>query len=114
MENKIDFEIQDLVEGQGVPVSKGCLCFCYFVGRLVDGTIFDRSEAPGKPFEFVAGSKKIIPGFSQGLMGMKEGGKRKFKVPHQLAYQERGVPGKIPPLADLFYEVEMIEVRPRE
>lgn len=106
-------EIEEVLIGQGPLASKGALCVATFTGTLRDGTVFDSSVKHGRPFEFVLGSKKVILGWSEACKGMQAGGKRKAVVPSQLAYGERQV-GLIPPHSELFYEIEMLEVRPRE
>lgn len=100
--------------GSGIEAAKGALCFVQYDGYLDDGTLFDSSRKHGRPFEFVLGSKKVIAGWSQGILGMKEGGTRKFFVPAHLAYGERQVGALITPHSNLTFKVEMIEVRPRE
>jgi FKBP-type peptidyl-prolyl cis-trans isomerase len=109
-----EIQILEDIPGIGVAVVKGALVFCHFTGYLEDGTKFDSSYDHGRPFECVVGSKKVIAGWSQGLMGMKEGGRRKFFVPAALAYGERQIGAFIKPNSNLIYEVEVIEVRPRE
>ena len=111
--NESTVQITDLKIGGGVEANKGALIFISYTGTLEDGTIFDSTDKHGRPFEMVIGSKKIIQGMSQGLIGMKEGGKRKIHIPAALAYGERSV-GKIPPHSNLIFEVELLEARPRE
>ena len=98
--------------GAGTEILKGALVFCFFTGRLEDGTVFDSSTE--RRYECVVGSKKLIAGWSQGLLGMREGGRRKFFVPSELAYGERAVGAFIKPHSNLIYEVEVLEVRNRE
>ena len=102
------------VLGTGTEANKGALCFVHYEGYLEDGTLFDSSYKHGRPFEFVVGSKKVIAGWSQGVLGMKEGGKRRFFVPAHLAYGERQIGAFIKPHSNLIFQVEMLEVRPRE
>ncbi len=96
----------------GPAVEKGALIRCYFTGSLEDGTVFD--SARERAYECVVGSKKVIVGWSQGLTGMRAGGRRKFRVPAELAYGDRAIGTKIPPNSALIYDVELIEVRLRE
>ena len=70
----------------------------HYVGKLTDGTVFDSSV------------DRVIPGWTEGLQLMKEGGKTVFYIPSNLAYGEQGAPGAIPPNADLIFEVELIKV----
>lgn len=109
-----ELKITDTIVGTGIEASKGALCFVQYEGFLEDGTKFDSSYDHGRPFEFVLGSKKVIVGWSQGLIGMREGGKRTVFVPSHLAYGERQVGAFIKPHSNLIFHVEMIEVRPRE
>ena len=77
------------------------------------GSKFDASQ-PGKPFTFVIGatntSESVIPGFSQGVQGMKVGGKRTVLIPSSLAYGAGGVPGAIPGNTGLVFDVELVKV----
>ncbi|MCK6599779.1 MAG: FKBP-type peptidyl-prolyl cis-trans isomerase [Bdellovibrionaceae bacterium] len=107
-------KIEDLVIGTGISVLKGALCFINYEGYLEDGTLFDSTEKHGRPFELVVGSKKIIQGMSQGLLGMKEGGKRKIFVPATLAYGDRQIGSFIQPQSNLIFIIELIEARLRE
>lgn len=106
--------ITNTIEGTGKTAVKGALLFCHYEGFLEDGTKFDSSYDHGRPFQFVVGSKKVIQGWSQGLMGMKEGGKRTIFIPSQLAYGERQIGQHIKPHSNLIFHVELLEVRPRE
>ncbi len=109
--NKFSFE--DVAVGSGPEAVKGALCFVNFVGRLQDGTVFDSTDRHGRPFEFVLGSKKVIAGWSEACKGMRPGGRRKAFVPASLGYGDRVV-GAIPANSDLYYEIQMLEVRLRE
>ncbi|MBC7741476.1 MAG: FKBP-type peptidyl-prolyl cis-trans isomerase [Bdellovibrionaceae bacterium] len=92
---------------------KGSLLIVHYDGYLEDGTKFDSSHDHGRPFQFVIGSGRVIKGWDQGLMGMKEGGKRTLFVPAVLGYGERQI-GKIKPNSNLIFHIELFEVRPRE
>lgn len=108
-----ELKITDTLEGTGTAAVKGALCICHYEGLLEDGTKFDSSFDHGRPFQFVIGSGRVIKGWDQGLLGMKEGGKRTLFVPSHLGYGEREK-GKIKPHSNLIFHVEMLEVRPRD
>lgn len=105
--------ITDRLLGTGNLIQKGALCLAQYEGFLCDGTKFDSSYDRGKPFQFVFGTGRVIKGWDQGLIGMKEGGKRTLAVPASLAYGDRQL-GLIKPNSDLLFHVELLEVRPRE
>lgn len=112
--NQKELIITEIIEGSGKAVVKGALVLAHYTGFLNDGTKFDSSYDRGKPFQFVFGTGRVIKGWDQGLMGMKEGGKRKLFVPSHLAYGERKISDLIQPHSDLTFEIELLEVRTRD
>jgi FKBP-type peptidyl-prolyl cis-trans isomerase len=106
-------EIVDTQVGTGREALKGAKVTVHYDGFLEDGRKFDSSIDRGRPFSFVLGAGKVIKGWDQGLMGMKEGGKRTLKIPAELAYGPRAI-GMIPPNSPLVFHVELIESLPRE
>lgn len=110
----IELKIEDTVVGTGKEAIKGALLICHYKGFLEDGTKFDSSHDHGRPFQFVIGSGRVIKGWDQGLMGMREGGKRTLHVPSHLGYGERQIGKFIKPHSNLLFHVELFEVRPRE
>lgn len=113
MSEQLELKITDTVEGTGQAAVKGALLFCHYTGLLEDGTKFDSSHDHGRPFQFVIGSGRVIKGWDQGLMGMKEVGQRTLFVPAHLGYGEREK-GLIKPNSNLIFHIELLEVRPRE
>ena len=109
-----ELQITDTLLGEGKEAVKGALLFVQYEGFLEDGTKFDSSLDRGRPFQFVIGSGRVIKGWDQGVMGMKEGGKRSLFVPSHLAYGERQVGNMIPPKSNLIFHVELLEVRTRD
>lgn len=83
----------------------------HYTGTLPNGTVFDSSVERGEPITF--GLNQVIPGWTEGLQLMQEGGKTVFYIPSNLAYGPRDM-GTIGPNQDLVFEVELIEVNPEE
>src|SRR5215471_7380883 len=96
--------------GEGAAAQPGQEYTLHYTGWLRDGTKFDSSVDRGKPFVFVQGRRQVISGFDIGFAMMKVGGKRRLILPYQLAYGEKGR-GKIPPKADLIFDVELLGVK---
>jgi FKBP-type peptidyl-prolyl cis-trans isomerase len=108
-----ELKITDTKPGTGREASKGALVKVHYEGFLENGSKFDSSLDRGKAFQFVLGAGKVIKGWDQGVLGMKEGGKRTLHIPAHLAYGPRAV-GSIPPNSNLIFHVELIESLPRE
>lgn len=108
-----ELQIIDTRTGDGREVSRGAKLTVHYEGFLEDGRKFDSSKDRGAPFVFVLSSTKVIQGWFQGLMGMKEGGHRTLRIPADLAYGPRAV-GIIPPHSNLIFHIELIECLPRE
>ena len=107
--------IEDIVEGTGTEVKKGgALITAHYRGFLEDGTEFDSSYDKGQPFQTVLSRKKVIAAWVEGLKGMKVGGKRKLYVPAEMGYGERGFGDRIPPNANLVFEIELLEALNRD
>ncbi len=109
-----ELKITDSVVGSGKETVKGALISCHYEGFLEDGTKFDSSLDRGQPIQFVIGTGRVIKGWDQGLMGMKEGGKRTLHIPSQLAYGDRQMGPIIKPNSNLIFHVELLEVRTRD
>ncbi|MEY4615380.1 MAG: hypothetical protein RJB66_340 [Pseudomonadota bacterium] len=109
-----ELKITDTVVGTGKETTKGALISCHYEGFLEEGTKFDSSLDRGQPIQFVIGTGRVIKGWDQGLMGMKEGGKRTLFIPSELAYGDRQVGPIIKPNSNLIFHVQLVEVRPRD
>lgn len=103
--------IEELVEGAGEGAADGNTVAVHYTGTLMNGTKFDSSLDRGQPFSVTLGAGSVIPGWEQGLLGMRKAGKRKLTIPPHLAYGARGIGGVIPPNATLVFEIELIEIR---
>jgi len=97
------------VKGTGAKAENGKLLTVHYTGKLMDGTVFDSSVERGKPIEFVLGSG-MIPGFTEGLLLMREGGKATLILPSALAYGERMANELILPYTPLVFDVELVNV----
>lgn len=102
--------IIDTLEGTGAIAAQGSTITVHYTGVFANGTKFDSSLDRGVPFSFTLGSGAVIQGWDQGLIGMKEGGKRRLVIPPQLGYGMADY-GPIPGGSTLFFEVELLEVR---
>ena len=100
----------DLVKGSGAAPVSGKSVTVHYTGWLEDGKKFDSSLDHGQPFTFRIGAGEVIPGWDEGVMSMRVGGKRKLFIPAQLGYGAAGAPGAIPPNANLIFEVELLDV----
>ena len=107
----------DSVVGNGNLAVAGSTVSVHYTGwlhapqaALQHGAQFDSSR-DGTPFTFVLGAGKVIPGWDQGVAGMKVGGKRTLIIPAALGYGARGA-GPIPPNANLIFDVELLGVKP--
>ncbi|MBI5331413.1 MAG: FKBP-type peptidyl-prolyl cis-trans isomerase [Betaproteobacteria bacterium] len=103
-------EIEELQVGDGAEAGKGQRVTVHYTGWLTNGTKFDSSLDRNDPFDFPLGRGHVIPGWDEGVAGMKVGGKRKLTIPPHLGYGAYGAGGVIPPNATLVFEVELLNV----
>jgi FKBP-type peptidyl-prolyl cis-trans isomerase FkpA len=100
--------------GSGDVAMKGNTVSVHYTGWFYTegkrGMKFDSSLDRGMPFEFKLGARQVIPGWDEGVEGMKVGGKRELIIPPDLGYGPRGMPGIIPPNSTLNFEVELLKV----
>jgi peptidylprolyl isomerase len=104
--------VQDLIVGKGKKATSGDVVSVRYVGVLFDnGKQFDASWKGGKgqTFQFPLGGGQVIPGWDQGVAGMKEGGRRKLIIPPDLAYGAQGFPPKIPADATLIFDIDLVK-----
>jgi peptidylprolyl isomerase len=76
-----------------------------------DGSEFDASWNHGQPFSFPLGQGQVIPGWDQGVEGMKIGGRRQLVIPPDLGYGAQGSPPTIPPNSTLVFVVDLLKVK---
>jgi peptidylprolyl isomerase len=113
-EGDIPFElgIEDIVVGDGEEAVAGKTVEVHYVGvAFRSGEEFDASWNRGQPFSFKLGRGQVIPGWDQGVQGMRVGGRRKLTIPSAMAYGARGAGGVIKPHEPLVFVVDLLAVR---
>lgn len=100
-----------LREGQGEMPVPGSKCAVVYVGRLLNGKVFNQLDDRANPFVFRIRRGEVIEGWDQILQLMKVGEKRLVVIPGELAYGTRGRPPDIPRNATLVFEIELLEIR---
>ena len=104
-------EEKELVEGTGTEAKAGDEVSVQYVGvNYKNGKEFDASWDRGEPFTFSLGAGEVIPGWDQGIVGMKEGGRRELIIPPELAYGPAGSPPVIGPNETLVFVVDLLSV----
>lgn len=102
-------EIVDIVEGTGDEVQPNATITAHYTGALVsDGTIFQSSLDIGQPATF--GLNQVIQGWTEGVPGMKIGGKRRLIIPAQMAYGASSPSESIPPNSDLVFDIDLVTI----
>lgn len=104
----LQYEI--ISEGSGSKPLATDLVKVHYEGKLRDGTVFDSSIARGEPVQFQL--NQVIPGWSEGVQLMNQGGKYRFYIPSALGYGQQGAGGAIGPNETLIFEVELLEILP--
>ena len=108
--------VTDLTVGTGAQAAVGDTLIVTYTGWLYNsgktdnkGTQFDATK-PGVGFEVVLGKGRVIPGWDQGLVGMKVGGTRRLTIPSDLGYGPTGSLPTIPAYAGLVFDVSLVTV----
>jgi len=83
----------------------------HYKGTLLDGTVFDSSYDRGEPITFPLNG--VIPGWTEGVQLMPVGSKFIFYIPSDLGYGDRGAGGAIKPGSTLIFEVELLDINPK-
>jgi peptidylprolyl isomerase len=104
-------EITDLVVGTGAEAVTGKSVSVNYTGTLTNGVVFDSSFKRNEPISLTLGAGQVIPGWEQGLQGMKVGGTRVLTIPSELAYGPQGAGSVIPPNATLIFQIELVDVK---
>lgn len=108
-----ELQVEDVVEGDGAEVQPGDTVVAHYTGAYaVNGEIFESSLDGGEPATFPLES--LIPGWQEGIPGMKEGGTRRLVIPGELAYGEApegytpGDGGR--PLGTLVFDIQLFNI----
>jgi peptidylprolyl isomerase len=103
----------DVVKGKGKAAEPGDTVAVQYVGNSWStGTQFDASwDRGGQPFEFPLGAGQVIPGWDQGVAGMKPGGRRLLVIPPDLAYGAQSPSPDIGPNETLIFVVDLEKIR---
>jgi len=100
----------DLSEGTGQEVKPGATITAHYTGALAkDGTIFQSSHDFGQAATF--GLAQVIKGWTDGVPGMKVGGKRRLIIPAAQAYGAQSPSPNIPANSDLVFDIELVAIQ---
>jgi len=103
--------VKELEKGSGAEAKAGDEVTVQYVGvNYKRGDQFDASWDRHEPFNFTLGAHMVIPGWDQGIEGMKVGGRRELIIPPGLAYGSNGSPPAIPPNETLIFVVDLREI----
>jgi peptidylprolyl isomerase len=101
---------RDIVKGKGPKAKPGDTLVMQYVGvSWSTGAEFDASWDRGQPFPFKLGAQMVIPGWDQGMVGMRKGGRRLLIIPPDLAYGPQGS-GPIAPNETLIFAVDLVRI----
>lgn len=103
---------ETLIPGTGAAIKDSQQATVQYVGVLFkNGKEFDTSWGKGKqPFQFSVGGGQVIPGWDQGVLGMKVGERRRLTIPAELAYGAQGSPPKIGPNEPLIFDIDLKKI----
>jgi len=102
----------DAKTGSGAAVTSASTITAQYTGAVAaTGTIFQSSlDSGGQPFS--AALSQVIPGWQEGLLGMKAGGERRLLIPAALAYGATAPAGSgIPANADLVFDITVLAIQ---
>jgi peptidylprolyl isomerase len=106
-------ETEDITVGEGAEAATGDAVTVQYVGvNYSNGEEFDTSWDKPEPFTLQLGAGSVIPGWEEGIPGMKVGGRRELIIPPDLAYGRQGRPPDIPPNETLIFVIDLVELQP--
>ncbi len=101
----------DIQTGDGDSATNGHAVKVQYTAWIENGKEFASSISDGRAPIFTLGVGQVIPGWEDGVRGMKVGGKRQLRIPPSLAYGETGWPPLVPPNSTLIYDVELVALQ---
>ena len=104
-------------EGKGENAKSGDKAYVNYVGKLLDGAIFDKNidtgfAKPIRPFSFTVGLHNVIEGWDEGIRLLNQGSRATFYIPSSLAYGEKEIGKTIPPHSILIFEIALTKIEP--
>jgi FKBP-type peptidyl-prolyl cis-trans isomerase FkpA len=113
-----ELQVKDIEPGKGEEMARfRSAVLVHYSGWLYDpcakdqkGELFDTSSGRGLPFSLMVGAGRVIKGWDEGLVGMKETGRRRLVIPPDKAYGAQSPSPKIPPNSTLVFEVELVKI----
>lgn len=113
-----ELQVKDLEPGKGEEMARfRSAILVHYTGWLYDpcakdqkGEVFDTSMTRGIPISLMVGAGRVIKGWDEGLVGMKESGRRLLVIPPDKAYGAQPPTPKIPPNSTLVFEVELLKI----
>ncbi|MEK7176066.1 MAG: FKBP-type peptidyl-prolyl cis-trans isomerase [Patescibacteria group bacterium] len=103
------FTTRDISLGQGQAAESGDRLTVHYVGTLPNGQVFDSSRDRNAPINFTLGVGQVIRGWDEGVLGMREGGRRVLTIAPDYGYGAQSA-GPLPPNSTLVFEVELLNV----
>lgn len=106
-----DLETRDIKRGTGATAKKGSQVSVHYVGvSYSTKKEFESSYATGQPIDVALGQGEVIPGWDEGIVGMKAGGRRELIIPPDKAYGATGQPPDIKPNETLVFVIDLVSV----
>lgn len=108
-ESETGLKVLTLKRGKGKKVTKDTKNTTHYKLFLADGKFIQDSRARKQPFVFKLSERPMITGFTEGILNMRAGDKKRLFIPYYLAYGENGG-GPFPKKADIIFEFEILKV----
>jgi len=103
-----ELQLKDIVVGKGPAAKNGDKVSMQYSGLTWSTSVeFDTSWDDGKPFPLTLGKGEVIKGWDEGIVGMRQGGRRELTIPAELAYGAQGSPPDIGPNEALRFIIDL-------